>query len=464
MAMNSNLSFFLERLAGVSTNVFALMPQNSTTAVANGQIRFSLPSNCILNFRGLKLMFTATCEGTGARLPPKTSSLINRYEVLIGGVSVAQGFDLYNVLVHAKASLLGSKCDAVLEHPEMVRAISYVNGANFSSTNIETYDTSNNDSTFGIVSFEGMLGSLEPGLFDTSLVGDITVVLHTAGNEVLSSVANDAFVSGGTDFGASSGASCKYTLENIRMNVEVIGLASAVYDELIQRRISELGYIEVPFKNYQSFVDSHTLSTRFSISCQSLDRIWVVQRTPNYQTQSGAIPIQGYKRQGVFTSTRSDGTDGFDLDIGKPQYDFGGVLGTNEEKYTTAFFNFKENVVSGGVSGATPKYQIQLNGSYMPQSAMNAMEMYAMSMNALDRYYHPQMTRDQYLTNYFVQCYRTCLPGSSTRTLSGIDTRSINLAATFQSQGLTPSTPLAIFCEMTSTMRVGANRAIEVIV
>ena len=170
MDMNSNMHFFLDRIQGVSTNIFRLQPQNSDSATPNQQNRFQLPSNAILNLKALKLMFSATCEGNGARLPPKTSSLINRYEVLIGGVSVAQGFDLYNVLVHAKSALLGSKCDAVLEHPEMVREKSYVTGKELEG-NVETYDKTNDATQFGVVSFEGFLGSLEPSLFDTSLVG-----------------------------------------------------------------------------------------------------------------------------------------------------------------------------------------------------------------------------------------------------------------------------------------------------
>ena len=125
MAMNSNLSYFMERVQGVSSNIFRLEPQNSSRATPNSQIRFNLPSNCLLNFRSLRLMFNATTEGSaadgGARLPPKIDSLITRYEILAGGVQISQGFDLYNVFVQAKAVLMGSTCDATLGHPEMVR-------------------------------------------------------------------------------------------------------------------------------------------------------------------------------------------------------------------------------------------------------------------------------------------------------------------------------------------------------
>ena len=94
---------------------------------------------------------------------------------------------------------------------------------------------------------------------------------------------------------------------------------------------------------------------------------------------------------------------------------------------------------------------------------MNAEEMYAMSMNSVDRSYSEFMTLDQYRKNYFVQCFRLCLPGGSTRSLTGTDTRGINLACSYNTTGVTPNSNVVIFTEMTSSLRVGANRAIEVI-
>ena len=122
MAMNRNLSYFMSRVQGVSTNVFQLQPQNSSTATPNQQIRFSLPSNALLNARGLQILFSATTSGTnaGARLPP-VERLIDRYELLCGGVQISQGFSLYNVLRAAKDALTSSKVDSVLGHPEYVR-------------------------------------------------------------------------------------------------------------------------------------------------------------------------------------------------------------------------------------------------------------------------------------------------------------------------------------------------------
>ena len=240
MAMNSNLSYFMERVQGVSTNYFKLLPQNSTTATPNQQIRFALPSNALINMRSLALLFQATTSGAGAgaRLPAGISSLIDRYEILAGGVQISQGFSLYNVLVKAKEALEGSKCDATLGHPEIVRSRSYIDGAAITGTNNEEYAPPNQGTQFGITHFEGFLGSVEPGVIDSSLVADLTLVIYTAGNEVLSSSAGpDLQGTGAGDITAAGTGNASYSLSGIHLNLEVIGLASAVYDTHCGRRV-----------------------------------------------------------------------------------------------------------------------------------------------------------------------------------------------------------------------------------
>ena len=90
--------------------------------------------------------------GSGSRLPANIASLIDRYEVLAGGVQISQGFSLYNVLVKAKEVLEGSKCDATLGHPEIVRETSYVTATAITGTNPEVYAPPGSTVSFGICS------------------------------------------------------------------------------------------------------------------------------------------------------------------------------------------------------------------------------------------------------------------------------------------------------------------------
>ncbi len=477
MAMNRNLSYFMSRVEAVSTNTFRLEPQNSTTATPNQSIRFSLPSNALWNTRSTQLLFSASTSGAnaGGRLPAKIDSLVDRYEILAGGVQISQGFALYNVLRHAKDSIMGEKCDSVLGHPEMVRAKSYVSGAAIAGTANETYVDTNNQTQFAISHWEGFLGSVSPAVLDTSLLPDLTLVVHLAGKEVLSSVAG-VELSNPTEAGGvvteaadtitrDGNRAASYTLSNIRLLVEVIGLGSSVYDELVQRRIADIGYLSLPFKSYQSFVDSHTGSTKFSVSSQSLDRLWIVHRAAGHDTQSAPVVVNGYKRAGCFTSpatiAATNGAAGaVTQDIGLPQYEIGGILRTNGEKMLGKYFNFARN---NSAAGST--FQVQLNGSMVPQFAATAEEMYAISKNSVQHSsYESKLTLDQYLSNYFVQCIRLNLPDSElSNEISGIDTRSINLSGMYNTTHITGGTNVVIFAEMSSVLRVGSNRSIEVV-
>ena len=71
-------------------------------------------------------------------------------------------------------------------------------------------------------------------------------------------------------------------------------------------------------------------------------------------------------------------------------------------------------------------------------------------------------------TNYrhgnCVQCFRLNMPDSElSRTLSGLDTRAVNLAGYVKTSNVKTSI-CNVFCECTSTLRIGAGRAIELIV
>jgi len=469
--MNRNLAYMMSRVEGVSTNYFRLEPQTGTTASANQHISFALPSNALLNTRSFQLMFNATTSGaaSGARLPP-VERLIDRYTISSGGVQISQGYSLSNVLRAAKDVMTTSKVDSVLGHPEYVRTKSYVDGAAaLAGTANEVYSADNNATQFGVCYFDGFLGTVQPSVIDTALAGSLTLSIMLAGAEVLSSVAGVALdgttaagppvvaVAGITNDGAGGQS---FTLRNIRLNVEVIGLASGVYDELVARRIAETGYISLPFKSYHSFVDSHTGCTRFSVSSQSLDRIWIAYRTAADAVGGGGlVSVAGYKKAGAFTSvTTGVGTS---LDIGAPDYDLGGVLSTNREKYVGKFFNFSLDEVVG--TAAT--FQIVLNGSLFPQFQANADEMYAITKKSVEGYaVEDKMTRDQYRKNFFVQCIRLNLPDSEgQRMISGIDSRNINLSGEIRTTNITPGTNIVCYAECTSILRIGANRSIDLV-
>jgi len=481
----SNLSFFMSRMQGVSTSHFKINPQTSGDVGPNRILRFEVPSNTIVNFRSLRLFANIECSNTATKatsLPNEgMSSIIERISVYVGGVLVANGFNGYNTLVHAKAALQGSKCSA-LGHPEMVRQKCYHSFLNSASANAvlggtatETYagDSAGND-YFCLDNFEGLLGSIEPQNIDTGLIGTVVIEISLADNTVCSvsdsralpAIQTDVYSVTGTagfDFlTADSGGSPTYTLKNVNMQVEVLSLATNVLDTIVEQRIGQIGYLSLPFKNFYSFSNTHDSSTRFNVNSASWDRCWFAFRDTAFATVKPPVRIKGYKVAGGFTGLTSGGATTDGPDVGVPEYDAGGVLNTNGEKYKPTYFNFREKKAS---STTASTYQMQINSASVPNYKLTAPELLALSMNSLDYYdKNHKLTLHQYKCNYFVGSVRLNLPDSDySRQASGLDCRGVSSSCSINTTGL-DSCNITIFAECTSELRIGAGRQIEVIV
>lgn len=468
MSYSPALSYFLERLSGVSTNVFKLEPQNQNDSSANKIVRFSLPSNALLNTRSFAVMFSASCGTNGGRLPAKIDTLIERVELSAGGVQVQQGVNHYNILRHAKDALTGDHCNKVLGHPEMVRNVSYVDGSTITNANGEIYGNGNGETQFCIDFFEGFLGTCEPKILDSSILPDLVVTIYLADNVVCSSVAGNnmcaltaaaSATQQDNSFGKDGTVAPSYSLNNIYAQVEALGLADATYDNLVASMIAAKGYLEIPFKQYFSYQNTHTGSTRFTVATQSLDRIWTCFRDPNYSASPAApVVVNGMK----ISSNSKTANASTAIETGVPQFDSGGVLEFNKEQYRGKYYNFVEPA-----SGSMNKYQFQLNGAYFPQFPASAEAMYQISKNSTVGYFADEYSLDTYKNNFFVQCIRLNLPDSEySRLISGLDTRAIAIQCLYNTTNLQTNTnpTLNIFCECTSTLRVGAGKMLEVIV
>lgn len=473
-----NVSYFMSRLQGLSTSHFKIYAQNSGSQSANKIIRFELPSNTLLNLRSCRFLFNITTTATGsvtqARLPNDTRSFIDRMAVYMGGVLVQNSFSNYNVLVHAKKALGADRLsNTTLTHPEICRAVSYHDGTVFDagSTKVEAIHESYStlDKQLAICDWEGFLGTAEPGIIDTGLFPQITIEITLADNVVLPqctyavsttlALATSATAGG---IAATGAGTASYTMDNITMQVEVLGMASSVLDEVVAQRISQVGYLSIPFKNYFSFSSSHSATSRFNVNSASWDRLWIAWRDSNGGAVSGAVPVSGYKLAGAGVSGVAGlATYASPYDIGKPQYDVGGSFDTNKEKYVARAFNFVEPITGSAVSN----YQLQINSANYPAYKLTVPEVYTLTMNSIDVYDKSRMmSLDQYRDNYFVQCYRFCLPESDySRLSSGLDTRATSAQCALVTENLNNSTPCFIFAEVSSELRV-ANRSIEVIV
>ncbi len=457
----SNVSYFMQRLQGVSVSHFKVHPQTDGNQTSGKIVRFELPSNTLLNLRATRLFFNCKTAGAGASMPNDVSSFIERCSVYMGGVLVQNGFQGYNVLKHAKAALVGSKCGSTLGHPEIVRKVSYHNGNSFGDTDPETYSITGTES-FCIDNWEGLLGSLEPSIIDTGLMPQITLEI-TLADDTVCPISEGRLIPDGTgattnNFDKTGSGNPTYVLSEMTLQCEVLGMATSVLDQIVEQRIASVGYLSMPFKNYYSFVSTHNDTSRFNINSASWDRLWLTYRPTTYSTKSAPVIVNGYKKAGAFVSLAATNNDATNFDVGLPQYDSGGsgLLNTNTERYISNYFKFKEIKSS---ASAPAYFQLQVNSANIPAYRMTTPEAYAMSMNSVDMYdKNHKITLDQYKNDFFCQVYRFCLPESDfNRLASGLDTRSVSAMGSLTTENIAQCN-LMMFAETTAELRLGKKR------
>ena len=457
MSFSPQLVYFLDRLSGFSTNIFRLEPQGSPNSGPNSITRITLPSNALLNTRSFKLHFLATLDeakSVGGRLPADISTLVERVEISAGGVQLSQGTNFYNTLVNAKAALMGSRCDSVTGHSEMVRSNKF-DGTTVEAANGKDELYTGAGTPHVIDKWEGFLGTCEPRILDASILPDLVVSIYWAPNNVLASCKGSTTSALFTAVPDGSAGAAEYKISNIHASIETVALADSVYDNMVAGMIASKGFVEIPFKQYFSFHDTHKGSSRFTIATQSLDRIWMAWRASSYNDVNQAPhAIPGY--------STAAGVDSSSDDITALLSAYGGVHGTGAtEKYITEYQRFKEP----GAADAL-KYQLQLNGAMYPQFMAGTEDMYQITKNSLPGPVKYGLTKEQLRDSYFVQCVRLNMPDSEmTRQLSGLDTRSVSLNGYVNTTGtLTADANLMIFAECSSSLRVGAGRQLEVVI
>lgn len=523
MALPPNCSYFMSRMQGVSCSHTKVMPQSSPDAVANQIVRFELPSNTLINWRSLRLVANVGIDETGVtattapfgRLPDGLYKCIERVAIYIGGTLVSNNFQHYNLLAHAKEIFHGKKADSVLGHPEIVRAKSYVSGANLASSS-EIYERGTAGyCQFSIDSWEGLIGSIEPTIFDTGLVGSITIELTMADNVVCPTVqATPIEGSDGNDFSTVPATQAKYKFSDMSMQLEVLSMATPVLDEVVAERIEQIGHVSLPFKNYFTTVSNHTDSSRFNVNSASWDRVWVCYRSTNFATIAPPRRVKGHKRKQptsiAIANSLTKGTfpaygAGIQADrtsAGNPAIangDTDSLIAEVDLRIAAVFTrgnlaldntevngNFVEDLYTGDgyfdqareryisnhfacseaptVTTAPVYYHMNVNGATLPQYHATRDEMYEITKNSIECPAAKTMTLTQYKDDFFVQCMRFCLPESDySRQASGLDTRSTAAQASLNTSNLR-TTNVVIYSECTSELRIGSGRSCAVMV
>ena len=250
------LQYYYNRLSSFSRQKVRI----SNTIGANQQfgpnetIVINLPDNSLVDLTTLCLRFTAgTATGAGAasaRLPKHIESLIDSIYVSINGVGVQTSFTQYYQMWKILADLQG------LGDKENIRRV--VNNGVGAVPNGQVFDQ---NVSCAIYSWLGFLGTVQPQVLDTSILGQVQLQIRLAPASVISSIA------------AQNGT---YTLQNVSASVDVLSLEDGVFYNLIQQRLASGTPILMPFQNCQTVVAGQAVLPRvvnWSVATQSLDAI-----------------------------------------------------------------------------------------------------------------------------------------------------------------------------------------------
>jgi hypothetical protein len=399
-----NLSYFVRKLNNYSRNTYKLQTLNQSTAKSSQIITFDLPNNSLCDLNTLTWYFEGTTSATtnSCTFPRGIESLIERVEIEINGQSISAGCAGYNHLWNIISdTTLGE--DVTNRRKILQNATDVV----VPTQNVTTAVP------FTITNWLGFLGSCKPEVLDTNLLGNVRIRITLASPSVLVSSATPVV---GPEF----------TLSNMFFSLDTIAIDDGNFYQMHEHFLSGGGVYEIPFNQYFSFSSSAAGdgSLKFSLSPASLNKVW-------------ATFVNGA------TTTPT-------------------VLNTNTN--TSQYFKR----TGAGVTG----YQFNINNqpypNYRPSTDMSFQLMqnaYGLSQDTLGGCYKGLDTLTKWKSDYWVAVQSfTHDAGDDERFQCGIDTRGNVSQGYFEYTGLTATSQTGmVFAQVSSILRVGAGRMIEIV-
>ena len=251
-----NLQYVAKRLSGYSRSSVRLNTLNMTTASPGQIITVDLPNNALVDLSTLAWYFRGATTGN-CTFSRDIELIIDRLEVEVNGQALQSGANFYgHIWKIISDTSLG-------EDAGNRRAILQNSNPNGWVTGTPADPSAALASTqFCIQNFLGFLGSAKPSIIDTALLGNVRVRITLAGVSCLAKAAGVTTES--------------YTLSDIFFGVDTISIDDGVFYQMHQQFLQSGGVYEIPYHNYYTFssVGGMTQSTKFSLSTQSLNRLW----------------------------------------------------------------------------------------------------------------------------------------------------------------------------------------------
>ena len=379
---------------------------SSTTFGPTDTIVIQMPE-AMVDFTAFDLFGTVSTAGGqahGVYLGGPIESLIDSISIECGGVSIQNGFSLYNDLhdIYRRYTAWDKKpfrqILQVDNHP-------LATASNYTCSNVP----------FAITSWLGALGSIKT--LDLTLLPPMKIYIRLANTDVLTVHAGNA-------------ATRTFTLNNVYAMVDILDVADGVLYPLVQSKLAQSA-IEVPFTQYATITGGQgpiTSTTRWSTSADCLTRVL------------GTFKPSGYNSNTVNSS------------LGSSDYF---TKGGKDTGVTLTSSTFSVNGIRYPTTPATiPEVCVQTaNVLGVSQDVLGATDSNGMRDLAT------------WSSNCFLHANSfTYDDGSDPNRLVGLSARGSQLLGTFELQGTGGSNVLpVVWLEMKSLLRIGHGRSIELV-
>jgi len=327
-----HMAYFSKRLNGFSKNTVRLNTQSANVVNQNGIVSITLPTNSIVDLKSLVCLFKCTPtaraipDAAGLAIYPRfTTSLLERVQISVGGVSVGNACNMNSAIAYLKqiSTMSADKADGLptlWASPQGFRdnagAAGVVRGKNTNNPNwqcgpqqrtpVSSGTNSSvgpnvcvangtalngefpDESVYAVELFNGFVSESQPAYLDTSALGAIRMDLLLSPASVFMGV--DAAT------GIGAGICNSYQLSEIFCLVDVISIADGIYNSAMAAYLQSGNSLKVPFSNYflftgsiQAGVGGFNTSLRVNVRSQNIRRVWNSWRYANYNAGGGAV-------------------------------------------------------------------------------------------------------------------------------------------------------------------------------
>ena len=272
----------------------------------------------------------------------------------------------------------------------------------------------------------GFLGSAKPNFIDTSLLGNVRISITLAPGDILAGTA------------ANPANNRTYTVSSQAFSIDVISISDGIYDSMVDQMLASGRPIEIPFKNYfcyTNLVNNMGQTTLFNVASQSIDRLWGTARLQTYNDADAPTIATGTAEDRAFKIVKA----------------------------TTPYFTYK------GDTGSN--YQFQVNNTLYPNWQLDtADKLFQHTKLAVGDQGNMlsgsvPLSQQMYMENFFA--FAVSLEhhtDSDERFMSGIDTRGSSANCYFKSDNNgAAASQIIVFAECTSSLKIMANKVLEIV-